>query len=127
MFFSRPIRIVSRPKLTGAGEHWGVHLPDGRVAHNGMGHNVKITSYEEFAQGQPIKVIREVANSQKENVYANLRLAFAHPREYHVTEWNCEQFANWLVGVKPESPQVRGWTILTLGAAVLVLVAAAAR
>jgi len=34
LFFNTcPIRIISRPKLTGVGEHWGVQLTDGSVAH----------------------------------------------------------------------------------------------
>lgn len=43
-----------------------------------------------------------------------LRLAFFQQRHYDKVEWNCEIFANWVTGEKPESPQVNGWAILIL-------------
>lgn len=53
-----PIRIISHPKLSGFGEHWGeVQLPNDNAAH--LTHTgEKIVCFNDFAQGRPLKEVR---------------------------------------------------------------------
>ena len=87
-------RIIARPKLIGVGEHWGVVLPNGLVAHHGP-EGEKIVTLDEFAQQRPVKEIKR-----------------ADPAlNAHIMD-NCETYATWLIGEKPHSPQVLGVAIL---------------
>jgi hypothetical protein len=76
-FNSQPIRIISRPKLTGLGEHWGVQLPDGNVAHL-TPEGEQIVSFTEFAQGRPIKEVRRAAPEQRAQIMQRLSLSLQH-------------------------------------------------
>jgi hypothetical protein len=126
MFTNRflSIQVISRPKLVGIGEHWGVQLLDGRVAHYSLERGLEVTNRQEFAQRREITVRREVPHFRNAEVMARLRYAALQPRPYHATQWNCEIFANWLVGEKPESQQVNGWALLTFVVGGLALAAA---
>ena len=119
MFFNiHPIRIVSRPKLTGLGEHWGVQLPDGNVAHL-TPEGEQIVSFTEFAQGRPIKEVRRAAPEQRAQIMQRLSLSLQHRGPYRLLDRNCETYATWLLGEKPRSPQVEGVIFLGVIAALL--------
>ena len=119
MFFnSQPIRIISRPKLTGLGEHWGVQLPDGNVAHL-TPEGEQIVSFTEFAQGRPIKEVRRAAPEQRAQIMQRLTLSLQHRGPYRLLDRNCETYATWLLGETPQSPQVQGVIFLGLIAAFL--------
>lgn len=119
MFFNtHPIRIISRPKLTGLGEHWGVQLPDGNVAHL-TPDGEHVVSFTEFAQGRPIKEIRRAAPEQRAQIMQRLSQSLQHRGPYRLVDRNCEIYATWLLGEKPRSPQVEGVVFLGLLAAFL--------
>ncbi|WP_334189734.1 NC domain protein [Noviherbaspirillum sp.] len=119
MFFNiHPIRIVSRPKLTGLGEHWGVQLPDGNVAHL-TSDGEHVVTFAEFAQGRPIKEIRRAAPEQRAQIMQRLTLSLQHRGPYRLLDRNCETYATWLLGETPQSPQVQGVIFLGLIAAFL--------
>jgi hypothetical protein len=114
---------ISRPKLGGLASHVGVQLPDGRVVHLSPERGVAITTHEEFAAGQDVAIIREVPAHLHAEVMRRLRYALSHQRSYVLGKWDCEIFANWLVGEKLENTQLQGW--VTIGA--IGLLAAASR
>ena len=119
MFFNtQPIRIISRPKLTGLGEHWGVQLPDGNVAHL-TPEGEQIVSFTEFAQGRPIKEVRRAAPEQRAQIMQRLSLSLQHRGPYRLLDRNCETYATWLLGEKPRSTQVEGVIFLGVIAALL--------
>ena len=113
-----PIRIVSRPKLSGIGEHWGVQLPNGNIAHlTPTGEH--IVTFVDFAQGRLVKEIRRVAPEQYAQVMRRVTLSVQNPGQYRLLDRNCETYATWLIGEKPQSPQVVGVVVLGLIAAFL--------
>ncbi len=119
MFFNtHPIRIISRPKLTGVGEHWGVQLPDGNVAHL-TPDGEHVVTFAEFAQGRPIKEVRRAASEQRAQIMERLSLSLQHRGAYRLLDRNCETYATWLLGETPRSPQVQGIIVLGLIAAFL--------
>ena len=119
MFFNtQPFRIISRPKLTGLGEHWGVQLPDGNVAHL-TPEGEQIVSFTEFAQGRPIKEVRRAAPEQRAQIMQRLSLSLQHRGPSRLLDRNCETYATWLLGEKPRRPQVEGVIFLGVIAALL--------
>lgn len=116
MFQPNPcsILVISRPKLSGPGEHWGVLFSDGRVAHCLPMRGACVTSIEDFSVGKDIAIRSEVAPALYGPVMQRLYAALRYPRAYDLLSWNCESFANWLTGKGPESSQVAGWAMLVL-------------
>lgn len=113
-----PIRIVARPKLEMPGEHWGVeYLPD-TVMHLGVT-GLRTDSLEEFLQGRPWRVVRSATWYERDPILARVAEAERNPPKYHLTNCNCEIFANWLFGQPLESPQVNGVAFLGLVAAAI--------
>lgn len=107
-----PIRIVSRPKTTGFGEHWGVQLACGNVVHltqNGE----RFVRFDEFAQNLPVKEIRRASPDQSAQIMQRVIQSLHQPGKYHLLDRNCETYATWVMGEKPQSPQVQG--IIALG------------
>ena len=113
-----PIRIVSRPKLSGVGEHWGVQLPNGNVAHL-TPTGEQIVTFEDFAQGRQVKEIRRPPPEQYAQILRRVTLSVQNPGQYRLLDRNCETYATWLIGEKPQSPQVMGVVVLGLIAAFL--------
>lgn len=108
-----PVRIIARPKLSGFGEHWGVQLPDGTVAHH-TPTGVHIVSYAEFAQGLSVKEIRRAAPEHYSQVVWRATASIQNPGQYRLLDRNCETYATWLIGETPQSPQVQGAAVLAL-------------
>lgn len=114
MFFNtHPIRIISRPKLTGLGEHWGVQLPDGNVAHL-TPDGERVVTFAEFAQGRAIKEVQRAAPEQRAQVMQGLSISLQNQGPYRLLDRNCETYATWLLGETPRSPQVQGFIFLGL-------------
>lgn len=111
-----PIRIISRAKLSGIGEHWGVQLPNGNVAHLTLT-GEKIVSFYDFAQGRQVKEVRKAAPEHYNQIMRRVFLSVQKPGQYRLLDRNCETYATWLIGEKPQSPQVMGAVILGLLAA----------
>lgn len=120
MFTTRqfPICIVARSKLSGIGDHWGVQLPNGNVAHL-TPTGEQIVSYTDFAQGRPVKEIRRAAPEQYAQIMQRVTQSVQNPGRYRLLDRNCETYATWLIGDKPQSPQVQGVVVLGLLAAFL--------
>ena len=123
--YSSVISIVSRPKLSGLGEHWGVHLPNGLVAHSTDDKGPHYVTYQEFAAGRPVKEIRKVPMSEYHPTMQRIQQELARPAGYHLIENNCEIFASRVTGGIPESPQVKGWAVLFAVVGFIALVAKA--
>ena len=113
-----PARIIARTKLSGFGEHWGVQLPDGTVAHLTPS-GEQIVSFDDFAQGLPVKEIRRAAPEQYGQIVWRAAVTAQNPGQYRLLDRNCETYATWLMGEKPQSPQVQGAVVLGLIAAFL--------
>lgn len=113
-----PIRIISRSKLSGIGDHWGVQLPNGDVVHL-TPTGEKIVSFIDFAQGRPVKEIRRAPPDQYAQIMQRVTLSVQNPGQYRLLDRNCETYATWLIGEKPQSPQVQGVVVLGLIAAFL--------
>ncbi|TRZ57847.1 MAG: NC domain protein [Rhodocyclaceae bacterium] len=118
LYFQPPVRIISRPKLSGIGEHWGVQLPTGDVAHLTPS-GEQIVGVLEFAQGRPIKEIRRASPEQSSQVMWRATASVKNPGPYRLLDRNCETYATWLIGEEPQSPQVQGVVVLGLIAALL--------
>jgi hypothetical protein len=69
-----------------------------------------LVTYEEFEAGKQVRVVRRVQESEHQLVLWRVHQELANPRPYHLTENNCEMFANRVTGQAPKSPQVQFWT-----------------
>lgn len=113
-----PIRIVSRQKLSGVGQHWGVQLQNGDVAHL-TPTGERIVTFNDFAQGREVKEIRRAVPGQYAQIMRRVMESVQRPGQYRLLDRNCETYATWLMGEKPQSPQVMGVVALGLIAAFL--------
>lgn len=113
-----PIRIVSRSKLSGIGNHWGVQIPNGNVVHL-TPTGEQIVSFIDFAQGRLVKEIRRAPPDLYGQIMQRVTLSVQNPGQYRLLDRNCETYATWLIGEKPQSPQVQGVVVLGLIAAFL--------
>ncbi len=121
------IRILRRPKLSGAGTHDGLQLPDTRVIDITNDKGVQVRSHDDFAQGREVTVVREIDPRLHGQVMVNVYNAIANPPPYRLADSNCEVFVHTLVCEKPESPSANAWTIFILVLGGLALLAAATR
>ena len=119
------ILIIARPKLSGLGEHWGVKLPNGIVAHSTDDKGPHYVTYQDFAAGRPVKEIRTVPTSEHQATMQRIQQEISRPASYHLVENNCEIFANRVTGGVPKSPQVKEWAIAITLLAFVTLVAKA--
>ncbi|MDE3022428.1 MAG: NC domain protein [Pseudomonadota bacterium] len=121
--FNSGISIISRPKLSGFGDHWGILLPNGFVAHSTDDKGPHYVTYQEFAAGRPVKEIRKVPMSECRVTLQRIQQEITHPTGYSLLENNCEIFANRVTGSIPESPQVKGWGFMITLIGLLALIA----
>ncbi len=112
--------VIRRPKLGGVEFHSGVLFSDGKVAQLDSKRGIEFMSVEEFACGRKVEVVRKVDRSLEHQARQRVFLAREQKRAYHVLDWNCETFANWVTGAKPVSQEVGAWTVIALMVAVLV-------
>lgn len=112
------VGIVSRPKLNGVGRHVGVLLPNGCVAHlTPVG--VEIVSLDAFAQGHPITFDKAAPAESHWQIMWRAYQTIGRMPAYNLSQFNCEIYARFVMGEKPESPQVRG--AVAIGALLLFL------
>jgi hypothetical protein len=115
--------VLRRRKLTGAGTHDGLQLPDTTVVHLTDSGGAQHVTYEEFRQEQAIAIVRDVDMNLYYDIMQRVRSALSEQKPYHVIEWNCERFVNWLIGEEPVSPQVNGWFFVGSAVGVLAFLA----
>lgn len=112
--FTSGIAVIARPKLNGLGEHWGVLLPNGMVAHTTDGKGPHYVTYQEFSAGKQVKEIRKVPMSEKQATLSRVHQEISQPSDYDLLANNCEIFANRITGGAPESQQVKWGFLLAL-------------
>lgn len=106
------IARISRPKLHNMpGEHEGVLLPDGRVAHIYAGRHPEIVSFAGYAQGLPVRMLGQLEPSQTPAAVARLNALLRGRAPYDFLFGNCETFARKVMG----EPGV-SWQIVTAAA-----------
>lgn len=96
---------VSRPKLTGLGTHAGVLLPSGKVAHLTTA-GESIVSFAEFAQGKTVRAEQGADPSTMHQIESRAQYTLGRTLPYDAINRNCEHYASYVMGKKPESPQV---------------------
>ena len=117
MYLSQPpiqMSVIARPKIRGGGEHWGVLMPGGRVAHNTPERGEHIASLLEFAPGGRFRVVRHVLPEHFHASMNRIQASIRSPGAYHPTKNNCQTFANRVTGEAPRSPAVEGVGLLAL-------------
>jgi hypothetical protein len=112
---------ISRPKLTGLGTHSGVLLQDGNVAHMTT-EGSSIVTLEKFAEGRPVRAEKAAPPSTYRQLQWRAHQATGRTRPYELLNRNCEHYASYLMGQKPDSPQVTA--VLVLSALGVLLLAA---
>ncbi len=108
-----PILVITRPKKNGVGTHFGVHFPNGVVYDYTIGEDLRQITLNEFTDGAQVVVVREIPWHMAHIVRARLEELRRNPRKYHLLEWNCETFAEWLTSGVAKSTQVVGVILLT--------------
>ena len=118
----RTAAVISREKLTGGGRHFGVHFPGGDVADFSPS-GVRLTTIHGFLEGREYKVERLIPEGEVRQALWRARTAQGQVRAYHLLDFNCEHFANFIAGaIKPESSQVTGLVVLGLVGVFLVTI-----
>ncbi|TBO28396.1 NC domain protein [Aquabacterium lacunae] len=102
---------ITRPKLSGIGEHAGVFLPNGQVVHHGQG-GPRIDTLEAFSQGRPIKVVRTTDRSKQWEIFQRIQSSLSRPPAYRLFDNNCEHFVSEILGEKKESRQINSLAIV---------------
>jgi hypothetical protein len=97
--------VVQRPK--GNFWHFGIRLPNGRVAHCYPGTGVTVVSMEVFAEGQEVTTQREIPFGAIPAVMQRINIALRERRPYDPARWNCEVFVNYAIGAPAISKQVQ--------------------
>lgn len=107
---------ISRPKLQNMpGEHEAILLPDGRVAHITAGRFPAIVSFQEYAQGLPVRLVAELDTSQTYAAIERLNVLLRKRAPYDPLFGNCETFARKVMGEPGVSWQVVTAFALTYG------------
>lgn len=105
------IARISRPKLHQMpGEHEGILLPDGRVAHICAGRNPEIVSFADYAQDLPVRLVAQLPREQNDAAISRLNALLRGRAPYDFLFGNCETFARKVMG----EPGV-SWQIVTAG------------
>jgi hypothetical protein len=106
--------VISREKLTGGGRHFGVHFPGGEVVDFSPS-GIRYTTIQGFREGRDYKVERLIPEGEVRQAFWRARTAPGQVRAYHLLDFNCEHFADFIAGAaKPESSQVTGFAVLCL-------------
>lgn len=112
---------ISRPKLQNMpGEHEAVLLPDGRAAHITAGRLPEIVSFQEYAQGLPVRLVAELDSSQTNAAIKRLNALLRQRAPYDPVFGNCETFARKVMGEPGVSWQIVIAATLVFGAFKLI-------
>lgn len=103
------IARISRPKLNAPGQHEGVQILDGRVAHTSAGTNTQVCSFAEFAAGHCVRLEYLVPQTLSMHALNVLNTEIQRNARYDLLNYNCEIFARQVTLQQPVSPQVRFW------------------
>lgn len=113
--------VISREKLNGGGRHFGVHFPGGEVVDFHPA-GVRFTTIHGFLEGRPCKVERLIPAREVRQAVWRARTAPGEVRTYHLLDFNCEHFANFIAGeARPESEQITSIAVLGLVGLVFAL------
>jgi hypothetical protein len=105
--------VVSRPKLTGFGTHYGVlatAIPPfhrDEVLHltrNGP----KVVTFSEFARGRKVRIQEGAPPEKVQEIIQRAQTLLRWPKPYDLVSNNCEHAARWIVSGKAESRQING-------------------
>lgn len=113
--------VVRRQKERGIGFHFGLLLPDGRVADVMPERGIAIVSFDEFACGFPVTRLSGRQAPWNAKTVARFHAARIANRPYDVANWNCETFANWVITGKATSGEVTAWVAIIGALAILFL------
>lgn len=88
----------------------------GWIIENHKDNGVQYITIEDFFAGLTGNVqLIPFVGSQEERHQAILRAMNSVGQKYHLWQWNCEQFANYVQHNKVESLQVRNTTLVGIG------------
>jgi len=104
--------FLTRPKALGFIEHVGVYLGSNAVATNTPEKGEHVTTLQEFASGQPVKVQRTNANPVA--VTVNAQKILSNPKRYDLFARNCEHTAHEIIHGIAKSPMLAVLGILAL-------------
>jgi Lecithin retinol acyltransferase len=116
MYLQQPTRfvgLISRSKLSDAGRHAGVLLPDGKVAHM-TPEGATIVTFNDFAQGRSVQLDKAAPVDFHHQLHWRAHQSVGRMPPYDLLNRNCEHYATWLMGEEPKSPQVTGAVVLGL-------------
>jgi hypothetical protein len=85
--------VLRRPKARGTITHYGIHMGEGKVFELLPDHGERIASFEEFSQGQRVKVHRVLRMPQDE-LRRRVDASREQKRDYHFFTNNCEHAVN---------------------------------
>lgn len=94
--------LLSRPKLLGLMEHYGVVVGPNAIFHNTPQKGEHVSPMADFAAGEKVKVRRTGADPW--GVIARLRKALARPQKYDLATRNCEHTVTEVLSGIPKSP-----------------------
>ena len=80
-----------------------------------------IVSVEDFRQGRDIRFDKAAPVECHHQIYWRAHQSVSRMSPYDLWNRNCEHYATWLMGEKPQSPQVNGAVLLGLLGTVLWL------
>lgn len=104
--------LISAPK--GMVTHVGLSLGNGLVFHNNPDNGEHISDLASFHKGKPVSVGEQLSHFDFHQALANISTALKSPKAYHLTDNNCEQSLNRVLGRPASSPQLQFWTVATL-------------
>ncbi|SRR5712692_6950078 len=95
--FGGRIFVIARPKL-GVLEHVGILFSDDSVLHCTPEHGTHRSSAEEFAQGQDVRIVREIPPELHWTLLQRAYWIEMNPQRYDFINFNCYHLVNWLTG-----------------------------
>lgn len=109
------VGLVWRLKLDGRiGRHYGVLLPSGHVAHLSPHGVVAIVSLAEFAQRLAVTLEKAAPDDRHLQIQWRAQQSVGRVLPYDLWTQNCQHYATWVIGEKPESSQVNAAVCLLL-------------
>jgi len=109
------IQLLARQKLQGGGKHYGVHFSINGSVLDLTVDGVRHSDLKRFSECRPVEVVYVAPVSETENIMRRAHEALSSQQEYRFFVWNCEHFANWVVGKPPESAQINSALVISLG------------